>query len=206
LRPRSLLAALTVALIVRVNHAGEFGAIRIYSTQNAIAARLYPDVAPALADMLTHEREHCAAFRDAMPARGSRPCRVMSLWSWGGALLGLATALMGRQAIWICTAAVEAAVHRHLGDELHFLKERDTELTGVILAIRQEELSHLHHAEARITANRARRAPFASNDRGCDGCGHLALHLGRLDAHGARFARESAGRMIEATHAFLICC
>ena len=142
--------ALTIARIVRVNHAGEFGAIRIYSAQIAVAARCYPDVAPALADMLEHEKKHCAAFRAAMPERHSRPCRAMSLWSWGGALLGLITALMGRQAIWICTAAVEAAVHRHLDDQLHFLNGRDPELTEIILSIREEEEAHLHHAEERI--------------------------------------------------------
>ena len=74
----------------------------------------------------------------------------MSLWSWGGALLGLITALMGRQAIWICTAAVEAAVHRHLDDQLHFLSDRDPALTEIILSIREEEEAHLHHAEERI--------------------------------------------------------
>jgi 3-demethoxyubiquinol 3-hydroxylase len=62
------------------------------------------------------------------------------------------TALMGRQAIWICTAAVEAAVHRHLDDQLHFLKGRDEELAGIILSIREEELAHLHHAEAHLGA------------------------------------------------------
>ena len=113
--------ALTVARIVKVNHAGEFGAIRIYSAQIAVAARRYPDIAPALSEMLAHEQKHCAAFFGAMPQRNSRPCRIMSLWSWGGWLLGFLTALMGRQAIWICTAAVEAAVHRHLDDQLHFL-------------------------------------------------------------------------------------
>jgi 3-demethoxyubiquinol 3-hydroxylase len=101
--------ALTIARIVRVNHAGEYGAIRIYSAQIAIATRLYPDIAPALAEMLEHEKRHCRLFFEAMPARHSRPCRIMSLWSWGGALLGVITALMGRQAIWICTAAVEAS-------------------------------------------------------------------------------------------------
>ena len=145
--------ALTVARIVRVNHAGEYGAIRIYSAQIAVAARRYPDVAPALADMLAHEKKHCATFRAAMPERHSRPCRAMSLWSWGGALLGLTTALMGRQAIWICTAAVEAAVHRHLDDQLHFLNGRDPGLTEIILSIREEEEAHLHHAEERITTN-----------------------------------------------------
>ena len=144
--------ALTIARIVRVNHAGEYGAIRIYAAQIVVAARRCPDVVPALADMLAHERKHCAAFLAAMPERHSRPCRVMSLWSWGGALLGALTALIGRQAIWICTAAVEAAVHRHLDDQLHFLDGRDAGLAHVILSIRAEELAHLHHAEARITA------------------------------------------------------
>jgi 3-demethoxyubiquinol 3-hydroxylase len=77
--------ALTIARIVRVNHAGEYGAIRIYSAQIAIATRLYPDIAPALAEMLEHEKRHCRLFFEAMPARHSRPCRIMSMWSWGGA-------------------------------------------------------------------------------------------------------------------------
>jgi ubiquinone biosynthesis monooxygenase Coq7 len=144
--------ALTIARIVRVNHAGELGAIRIYSAQIAVARRLYPDLLPALSEMLSHERIHCAAFFAAMPARNSRPCRVMALWSWGGWLLGFLTALMGRQAIWICTAAVEAAVHHHLDDQLHFLERRDAELCAIILSIRAEELAHLHHAQQRITS------------------------------------------------------
>ena len=146
---------LTVARIVKVNHAGEFGAIRIYSAQIAVSRRRYPDVVPALSDMLAHEKKHCAAFLGAMPERNARPCRVMSLWSWGGWLLGFLTALMGRQAIWICTAAVEAAVHRHLDDQLHSLQRRDPVLTEVILSIREEEEAHLHHAEERSAANGA---------------------------------------------------
>ncbi len=143
--------ALTVARIVKVNHAGEYGAIRIYSAQIAVARKLFPDVAPALADMLEHEKRHCAAFRSAMPDRNSRPCRIMQLWSLGGWLLGILAALTGRQGIWICTAAVESAVHRHLDDQLHFLEGRDAELYAMIREIQQEELSHLSHAEARIS-------------------------------------------------------
>jgi hypothetical protein len=58
---------------------------------------------------------------------------------------------MGRHGIWICTAAVESAVHRHLEDQLSFLADRDRELHALVLAIQDEELSHLHHAEERIT-------------------------------------------------------
>jgi ubiquinone biosynthesis monooxygenase Coq7 len=144
--------AVTIARIVKVNHAGEYGAIRIYSAQIRIASRLYPDLVAALSEMLAHEKEHCAAFLGAMPARRSRPCRIMSLWSRGGWLLGALTALMGRQAIWACTAAVEAAVHRHLDDQLLFLGDRDPELYGIILSIQEQELSHLRHAEAHLTA------------------------------------------------------
>jgi ubiquinone biosynthesis monooxygenase Coq7 len=144
--------ALTIARIVRVNHAGEFGAIRIYSAQIFVSGWLWPDCIPALSDMLEDERRHCILFRDAMPARKSRPCRVMRFWSYGGWMLGFLTALLGRQGIWACTAAVEAAVHRHLDDQLHFLKGRDPELSGIILSIRDEEIAHLRHAEERLVS------------------------------------------------------
>ena len=87
-----------------------------------------------------------------MPVRNARPCRIMALWGNGGYVLGFVTALMGRQGIWVCTAAVESAVHRHLEDQLHFLRDRDAELHALVLAIQDEELSHLRHAEERIVA------------------------------------------------------
>ncbi|WP_375789737.1 demethoxyubiquinone hydroxylase family protein [Bradyrhizobium sp. Pha-3] len=142
--------ALTVARIVKVNHAGEFGAIRIYSAQLLVSGWFWPDCIPALAHMLKHERNHCAIFRAAMPSRQARPCRVMQLWSYGGWLLGFFTACLGRQGIWACTAAVEAAVHRHLDDQLHFLSDRDHELYRIIMSIREEELAHLRHAEEQL--------------------------------------------------------
>src|SRR5688572_26382693 len=108
--------ALTIKRIVRVNHAGEYGAIRIYSAQIAIARRLWPDLVPALQEMLADEVRHCDKFHAAMPARQSRPCRIMQFWSFGGWALGTITALLGRNTIWICTAAVEEAVHRHLDE------------------------------------------------------------------------------------------
>jgi len=144
--------ARTIRRIVRVNHAGEYGAIRIYTAQIAIARRLWPDVVPALDKMRADEIDHCAKFFAAMPARRSRPCRVMQLWSLGGYVLGAATALAGRRTIWICTAAVEETVHRHLDEQMHFLSPRDPGLHGVIASIRDEELAHLAHAETQLAA------------------------------------------------------
>jgi 3-demethoxyubiquinol 3-hydroxylase len=142
---------LTIARILKVNHAGEYGASRIYRAQIWIARWQCPDVVPFLQETLAHEVNHCALFRAAMTPRGTRPCRVMSLWGNGGYILGALTALMGRQGIWICTAAVEAAVHRHLEDQLFFLSGRDSKLHDLIKSIQIEELSHLHHAEDTIT-------------------------------------------------------
>ena len=171
--------ALTVARIVKVNHAGEFGAIRIYSAQIAVSRRRYPDVVPALSDMLAHEKKHCAAFLGAMPERNARPCRVMSLWSWGGWLLGFLTALMGRQAIWICTAAVEAAVHRHLDDQLHFLRERDPGLRDIILSIREEESGASASRRGAHRIRRPRQPDASSPGFARDRSGDLAFDLGR---------------------------
>ncbi len=151
-RPLTSREALTVVRIVRVNHAGEYGAIRIYRAQIWVARRLFPDIAADLDEMLQHEIRHCAVFSAAMPARKSRPCRLIGLWSTGGAILGFVTAFLGRQGVWTCTAAVEAAVHRHLDDQIGFLVNRDRELHDAILDIRVEELSHLSHAEAHLAA------------------------------------------------------
>lgn len=79
----------------------------------------------------------------------------MALWGDGGLVLGFGTALIGRQGIWICTAAVEGTVHRHLEYQLAFLHASDPQLHALIEAIKDEELGHLHHAEDRIVTHAA---------------------------------------------------
>ena len=79
----------------------------------------------------------------------------MALWGNGGLVLGFLTALLGRKGVWVCTAAVEATVHRHLEEQLNFLVDADTELYGLISAIQEQELMHLRHAEQTIGTNSA---------------------------------------------------
>src|SRR5260221_10158766 len=83
-----------------------------------------------------------------MPKRAARPCRAIFLWGWGGFLLGAGTALLGPRMIWICTESVEAAVHRHLDDQLRYLEDRDPELCRLIASIQGEELAHLQEARS----------------------------------------------------------
>ncbi len=133
--------------LLRVNHAGEHGAVFIYSAQLARARRAFPDLAPWLEETLGHELRHRARFRDAMPARGAKPCRMMFVWSFGGAMLGAITALLGRTGVYVCTAAVERTVHRHLIEQAAFLDRNDAELAALVRDILVEEDAHLAAAE-----------------------------------------------------------
>lgn len=134
------------ARILRVNHGGEHGAVSIYSAQ-IIAARLRaPDLLPFLEEALVHERSHRARFRELMPAREAKPCRMMWIWAVGGGFLGLGTGLLGREAILACTEAVEQTVHRHLDDQIHWASGRDENLRRVIEDIRVEEVAHIRYA------------------------------------------------------------
>ncbi len=134
--------------ILRVDHAGEHGAVAIYSAQLAHARRRHPDLVPWLQETLAHEERHRARFREAMPTRAAKPCRLMFVWSFGGAALGALTAACGRTGIYVCTAAVERTVHKHLVEQIAFLDRADPPLAAIVRDILVEEDQHLAHAEA----------------------------------------------------------
>jgi ubiquinone biosynthesis monooxygenase Coq7 len=134
--------------ILRVNHAGEHGAVAIYSAQLAHARRAHPDLVPWLEDTLGHEQRHRTRFSEAMPTRAAKPCRLMFVWSWGGAALGAITAACGRTGVYVCTAAVERTVHKHLTEQIAFLDRADPPLAQIVRDILVEEDAHLAHAEA----------------------------------------------------------
>lgn len=140
----------TIAHILKVNHAGEYGAIRIYHAQLWVSTWLHPDLRTFLTETLSHEIDHCRRFRDSMNAYKTRSCRAMWLWSTGGWVLGFVTALMGRNAVMACTAAVESKVHRHLDEQIAFLMRVNDPLADLIADIRVQEIEHLEFARARL--------------------------------------------------------
>ncbi|RAK64257.1 demethoxyubiquinone hydroxylase family protein [Phenylobacterium kunshanense] len=139
----------TLADILRVNHAGECGAIRIYTGQRYLARWRSPDLLPFLDQSLRDERGHKDEFAALMKQRGITPCGAIALWGVGGWLPGLATAGLGRSAILICTEAVERTVHAHLQAQLAWLADRDAEVSRAIATIQVEELAHLEGARER---------------------------------------------------------
>jgi 3-demethoxyubiquinol 3-hydroxylase len=128
--------------ILRLDQAGEYGAIRIYSAQLLIARLFYKDIVTQLEEMISHEKEHYQIFNNLLVARGMRPFRSIQFWAIGGFAMGLATAILGRKAIWICTDAVETTVLDHLEWQLAFLEQHDLEAHAAVLSIVADEESH----------------------------------------------------------------
>lgn len=136
-----------VRRILRVNHAGEHGAVAIYSRQLQNARR-YPEFVPWIKEALAHEIGHRARFHAAMPSRSAKPCRLLSVWSIGGTALGWITSALGRNGLMVCTAAVERTVHQHLVEQIAYLDQRDPELARIIREIQVDEDAHLAFADA----------------------------------------------------------
>lgn len=134
--PRQLLER-----ILRVDHAGEYGAKRIYDGQLAVLGRSAAS-APTIRHMAEQEQRHLDAFDRLLPQRRVRPTLLSPLWHVGGFALGAATALMGEKAAMACTEAVEDVIDRHYAAQVEKLGETEPELRGLIEEFRQEEVGH----------------------------------------------------------------
>jgi len=129
-----------VARMIRVDHAGEYGATRIYAGQLAVLGR--GRGAAAVRHMAGQEARHLAAFETLMTARRVRPTALAPLWHIAGFALGAATALFGEQAAMACTVAVEQVIDEHYRGQAEQLRDSDPELSGAIRSSRDDELAH----------------------------------------------------------------
>ncbi len=129
-----------VAEMIRVNHAGEYGAQRIYQGQLAVLGN--HECAPMLHHMAEQEKEHLETFEKLMQERRVRPSALMPLWHVGGWLLGAGTALIGKEAAMACTVAVEKEISEHYKSQEETLDEDEAELKSTIERFRAEEEEH----------------------------------------------------------------
>jgi ubiquinone biosynthesis monooxygenase Coq7 len=135
-------SAVDAGRIIKVNHAGEHGAVNIYAGQIA-AARLRARVLLSeLAEFKTHEERHRSIFAKELKRRGLPRCRSYWLCGVGGYVLGFSTGLMGVQFIAITTMAVERVVLRHLRQQLVNIGTTDPDAIAAISAILSDEQRH----------------------------------------------------------------
>ncbi|HJW41889.1 MAG TPA: demethoxyubiquinone hydroxylase family protein [Rhizomicrobium sp.] len=131
-----------VAAMIRVDHAGEYGAVRIYEGQMAVLGARKSDTAEAIRHMAEQEQRHLKAFDALVNARRVRPTALEPVWRAAGFALGAATALMGEKAAMACTAAVEEVIDDHYAAQVAKLGDTDPELKATVEEFRADEIAH----------------------------------------------------------------
>jgi ubiquinone biosynthesis monooxygenase Coq7 len=133
-------AATEIARTIRVDHAGEYGAARIYAGQLAVLGRR--QAAPVLREMQEQERQHLDRFAELIFQRRVRPTALLPLWHVAGFALGAATAVLGERAAMACTVAIEETIDAHYANQIDALDESETVLRDTLTSFRQDELEH----------------------------------------------------------------
>jgi ubiquinone biosynthesis monooxygenase Coq7 len=126
--------------IIRVDHAGEFGAVRIYEGQLAVLQKTESE--ETLLHMKEQEEVHRKKFEELIKERRVRPTLLSPLWHVAGFALGAGTAMLGKEAAMACTEAVEEVIDEHYRDQLDTLSEDEAELKETISKFRAEEIEH----------------------------------------------------------------
>lgn len=141
----------TVERTIRVDQAGEFGAVRIYEGQLAAlrwTGRANGEIGRKIAAMARQEREHNKTFDRLMVERRVRPTALSPLWSVAGFALGAATALMGDRSAMACTVAIEETIDEHYAAQASRLGDDEAELRATVEKFRAEEIEHRDEALA----------------------------------------------------------
>ena len=165
--PGDLPAQESVARMIRVDHAGEYAAVRIYQGQlAALRARGNVDV---LRHMLTQEERHLATFDGLVADRQVRPTLLLPIWHIAGYALGAVTAALGERSAMACTVAVEETIDAHYQKQIAALDQSEPDLRATISQFRDEELEHrdtaLTHGAEQAPAYRLLHAVIATGCR-----------------------------------------
>ena len=129
---------------IRVDHAGERGAVKIYEGQLLALNTLVKDEAlkKTIEEMKVHELEHKNYFEAEIKKRDISPTKLLPLWDLLGVGLGFGSTILGRKAAMLCTASVEEVIDGHYKDQTYKLGEDEEELKKKIMKFRQDELDH----------------------------------------------------------------
>ncbi|HXC55588.1 MAG TPA: demethoxyubiquinone hydroxylase family protein [Rhizomicrobium sp.] len=141
-RPASPGTSDEIAAMIRVDHAGEYGAVRIYEGQLAVLGTRNSPAADAIRHMAEQEQRHLKAFDALVNARRVRPTALEPVWRVAGFALGAATALLGEKAAMACTAAVEEVIDAHYAAQVEKLGTSDPALKATVEDFRAEEIAH----------------------------------------------------------------
>ena len=129
---------------IRVDHAGERGAVKIYEGQLLALNTLVKDenLKKIIEEMKIHEKEHCEFFEKEIKKRNIKPTKFLPLWDLLGVGLGFGSTLLGKKATMLCTASVEEVIDEHYQNQINQLGSDEKNLKKKIIKFREDELHH----------------------------------------------------------------
>ena len=129
---------------IRVDHAGERGAIKIYEGQLLALNTIIKDdsLKKIIEEMKEHEKEHCDFFENEINKRNINPTKLLPLWDLLGVGLGFGSTLLGKKAAMLCTASVEEVIDEHYLNQINQLDNSEKNLKKKITKFRQDEIDH----------------------------------------------------------------
>ena len=129
---------------IRVDHAGERGAVKIYEGQLLALNTLIKNesLKKTIEEMKIHEKEHCDFFENEIKKRNINPTKFLPLWDLLGLGLGFGSTLLGKKAAMLCTASVEEVIDKHYLNQINQLGPNETDLKKKIIKFREDELHH----------------------------------------------------------------
>ena len=127
--------------IIRVDHAGEYGATRIYDGQIAVFGK-NSKIGKTIQHMADQEQEHIDKFNELILEHRVRPTALLPVWNIAGFALGASTAFLGEKAAMACTVAVEKVIGEHYQEQLDLLEDDQKDLKKTISKFRDDELEH----------------------------------------------------------------
>jgi len=130
--------------IIRVDHAGERGAIKIYEGQLLALKTFKQDesLKKQIEEMREHEEEHYEFFEKEIQKRNIQPTKLLPLWDILGVALGFGTTMLGKKAAMLCTASVEEVIGDHYQNQTYKLNDDEKELKEKIIKFRNDEIDH----------------------------------------------------------------
>jgi ubiquinone biosynthesis monooxygenase Coq7 len=129
---------------IRVDHAGERGAIKIYEGQLLALNTFVKDdnLKKKIEEMKIHEKEHCDYFESEIKKRKIEPTKFLPLWDMLGVGLGFGSTILGKKAAMLCTASVEEVIDEHYSNQIKELENDEKKLKDKIIKFREDELHH----------------------------------------------------------------
>ena len=129
---------------IRVDHAGERGAVKIYEGQLLALNTVVKDddLEKLIREMKSHEKEHCDFFEKEIKKRNIKPTKFLPLWDLLGVGLGFGSTLLGKKAAMLCTASVEEVIDKHYQNQIDQLDSGERELKKNLIKFREDELQH----------------------------------------------------------------